>query len=113
MDNSIMGLGALTSDYWKSNTQTKELEKSLSSDMSGKTEEELMEVCKDFESYFVEQMFKSMKKMIPESEDSNNDYINMFGDMLVQKYAESATEQQGLGIAQKLYEQMKRNYGLQ
>lgn len=108
-----MGVSSMyTSDYWKSTNQSKDLEKSLSSDMGGKTEEELMEVCKDFEAYFVEQMFKAMQKMVPENEDSDNDYMNMFGDMLVQQYAESATNQQQLGIAQALYEQMKRNYGL-
>lgn len=114
MNSSINGLSSLyTSDYWQSSTQTKELESSLSSDMTTKTEDELMEVCKDFEAYFVEQMFKAMEKMVPENEESENEYTDMFGDMLVQEYAESATETQGFGIAQTMYEQMKRNYGLE
>lgn len=113
MNSSISGLGSFyTSDYWQSATQTKSLESSLSSDMTTKTEDELMEVCKDFEAYFVEQMFKAMEKMVPENEESDNAYTDMFGDMLVQEYAESATETQSFGIAQTMYEQMKRNYGL-
>lgn len=111
--DSLNGLSSLyTSDYWKSASQTNELEKSLSSDMTTKTEDELMEVCKDFEAYFVEQMFKAMEKMVPENEDSKNEYTEMFGDMLTQEYASSATEQQSFGLAQTLYEQMKWNYGL-
>lgn len=114
MSSSIDALGSLyTSNYWQSANQTKELENSLSTDMTEKTEDELMEVCKDFEAYFVEQMFKAMEKMVPENEESDNAYTDMFGDMLVQEYAESATESQSFGIAQTMYEQMKRNYGLE
>ena len=113
MSSTIDGLSSMyTSDYWQSVTNTKDLESSLSSDMTTKTEDELMDVCKEFEAYFVEQMFKAMEKMVPESEDSENAYVNMFGDMLTQEYASSAVEHEDFGIAQMLYEQMKRNYGL-
>ena len=33
-------------------------------DMAGKTDDELMEVCKEFESYFLEQIFKEMEKTV-------------------------------------------------
>lgn len=113
--DSVGGLSSyITSDYWKSAAQTRDLEKTLSNaEEAEMTEDELMDVCKDFESYFVEQMFKAMQKMVPENEDSDNKYMDMFGDMLVQEYAEKATEQQDFGIAKTLYEQMKRNYGLE
>ena len=86
-------------------------------DYSKSTEDELMNVCKEFESYFVEQVFKALEKMVPESEDSSgaSSYMDYFGDMLTQEYATAATESdngRGLGIAQMLYEQMKRNYNL-
>ena len=114
MSDSISSLSSLyTSDYWKSVNQTRELENTLSTDASQKSEDELMDVCKDFETYFVEQMLKAMKSMVPEDEESDNKYTDMFGDMMVQEYAEIATEQQDFGIAQTLYEQMKRNYGLE
>ena len=55
-----------------------------------------------------------MQKMVPENEESSSsDYMEYFGDTLVQEYAKSATNQgDGFGIANMLYEQMKRNYGL-
>lgn len=113
MSSDFSGISSLyTSDYWKNSTQTVELENKLSSDTENMTNDELMDVCKDFEAYFVEQMFKSMQKMVPENDTSNSKEMSMFGDILTQEYAESATEGEGLGLAQILYEQMKKNYGL-
>lgn len=85
-----------------------------SKDYSKATDEELMDVCKEFEAYFVEQTFKAMEKMIPDNDDSESSAstLNMFKDNLIQEYASSATEGEGLGLAQMLYEQMKRNYNL-
>ncbi|MBQ5917021.1 MAG: rod-binding protein, partial [Lachnospiraceae bacterium] len=85
---------------------------------SKSTDDELMKVCKEFEAYFTEQVFKSLERMVPESDEessSTSSYMDYFGDMLTQEYAKSSTESnngKGLGIAQMLYEQMKRNYGL-
>ncbi|MBO5351925.1 MAG: rod-binding protein [Lachnospiraceae bacterium] len=86
----------------------------LSSSLSGiengtATDEELMEACKEFESYLVEQVIKSTKKAMLRDEDSQGDYMKMFGDTLTQSYAEMITESADLGIAQMLYESMKRN----
>ena len=70
-----------------------------------------MNVCKQFESYFVEQVIKSMEKMIPKDKDSETSkYLDYFGDVFTQELAGAVTEQSNLGLAQTLYEQMKRNY---
>lgn len=93
-------------------------------DLSKATDEELMAVCKDFEAYFVEQMFKSMERMshiMPDEEDKggamSSGYATQmqdyFKDELITQYSKKATETNGgsgLGIASMLYEQMKRNY---
>ena len=112
---SIDGVGSITGLYTEATTSsTNKLESILSTDMSTSSKDELLEVCKDFEAYFAEQLFKSMQKMVPESEESesSSSTLDMFQDMLTQEYAKNATEGDGLGIAQMLYEQMKRNYGL-
>ncbi len=84
-------------------------------DYSKATEDELLDACKQFEAYFVEQLFKGMMKTIPKSE-SNSNYtdtiMDYYKDQMIQAVAEQTTEQSGLGLAQMLYEQMKRNYGL-
>lgn len=87
-----------------------ELEDKLSNiNAENSEDEELMDVCKQFEAYLVEQVFKEMKNTIPKSEDEDNKYTEYFGDMMYQKYAENAAESGELGIAQMLYESMKRN----
>ena len=74
------------------------------------SDEELMEACKSFESYLLEQAFKGMEKTVmKDDEEKENDYMAQFGDMLYEKYAEDATENQSIGIAQMLYDSMKRN----
>ena len=84
--------------------------------MSKATEDELMDVCKDFEAYFTEQIFKAMQKMIPESEEvsaSTRQLQDYYKEQMVQSFAEQSAQGEGLGLAQMLYEQMKRNYGLE
>lgn len=119
MASSINGLGDYFSQYNEvstSKTSADSLETSINStDYSTASQDELMKVCKDFESYFLEQVFKSMKKMVPESEDKSStgsSYLDYFGDSLVQEMAASATETNDFGIAKMLYEQMKRNYNV-
>ena len=56
-----------------------------------------------------------MMKTIPESEDtssSNSQLMDYYKDEMVQQIASDSTEQNSLGLAQMLYEQMKRNYNL-
>lgn len=74
------------------------------------TDEELMDACKSFESYLLEQVFKGMEKTVMKDEDEKeNDYLVQFGDKLYEEYAEQTTESGSLGIAQMLYESMKRS----
>ena len=87
------------------------------SDLSKESEDELMEVCKEFESYFLEQVFKGMQTTVDvfKSEESSSG-MNMseyFGDIALADISSQSTEQNGLGLAQTLYEQMKRNYNLE
>lgn len=84
------------------------LEAKLNGNIKDSSDKELMDVCKSFESYFVEQVFKEMKKTVPENEE-NNEYLDYFGDRLYQEYAGEVTESGDLGIARMLYESMKRN----
>lgn len=73
------------------------------------TDEEMMEVCKEFEAYLVEKVFDQMKDALTDSEEEEGDYLTYFGDMLYQEYAKQIAENGELGLAQQLYESMKRN----
>ena len=93
-----------------SNARADKLSSSLSNLENGTaTDAELMEACKTFESYLVEQVIKQTKSAMLEDEDSKGEYMQYFGDMMTQSYAEIITENADLGIAQMLYEAMKRN----
>ena len=117
--SSLYGSSALDSTAYTNaanQTASKLQDKLNSSDYSKATDDELMDACKQFESYFLEQMFKEMMKTIPESEDtssSNSQLMYYYKDEMVQQIASDSTEQNSLGLAQMLYEQMKRNYNLE
>jgi len=86
-----------------------------SSDYSKADSKELMDACKQFEAYFVEQMFKEMMKTIPANENMSNytsSIMDYYKDQMIQSMAEQTTGQGGFGLAQMLYEQMRRNYGI-
>ena len=54
-----------------------------------------------------------MKKTVPTSEEttgSSSTMLDYFEGDLLKEYADSATNTQSLGMAQMLFEQMKRNY---
>lgn len=105
--NSILGYGQ--TNAVSNNTAAQALSSALDTDhLQNSTDEELMDVCKSFESYFVEQVMKEAKKMV-QSEEEENQYIEYFGDTLLQEYSDTITNQGSLGIAQMLYDSMKRN----
>lgn len=92
------------------------VEQQLKKDYSNATDQELMDACKQFESYLLEQVFKEMEKTIPKDEetgdDANGQLVDYFKGNMLQEITSSSVESGGFGIAQSLYEQMKRNYSI-
>lgn len=79
---------------------------------NSKDDKELMKACQDFEAIFVQMLLKSMRATIPESELTEKSTAReIFEDMYDQELASSLSNgKNGIGIAQILYNQMKRNY---
>ena len=72
-----------------SNVKTNKLQNSLEN-INNASDEELMEVCKEFETYMLEQVIKSMESTIgKDEEESSTSYMDMFGDNLTNSYAKS------------------------
>ena len=93
-------------------TGTKDLENNLANmNKTDASDAEMMEACKEFEAYMVEQIYKSMEKTIIKADEEENEYESYFGDMRIQQYAKQVVAQGNLGLAQQLYESMKRNQG--
>ena len=115
----ISGIGSSAyADYLQQQniSETKLKDQINNTDYATATEDELLDACKQFEAYFLEQVFKEMQKTVDcvkdESSGTDNNLVSYFKDETIQKLAETSTETQGLGLAQTLYEQMKRNYGI-
>ncbi len=113
----ISGLTSAYSQYAENlsgNAKAEALNNKVSgADYSKATDEELMEVCKEFEAYFLEQMYKEMMKTIPESEmtsSANSTLVNYYKDEMIKEVSAQTAKQSNMGLAQSLYEQMKRNY---
>lgn len=69
--------------------------------------EALRESSREFETLFVMEMFKAMRKSVPEGglfEKSTSTEI--FTEMLDMETARAATRNRGLGIAEAMYNQM-------
>ena len=113
-----MELGNMSSLYTgflqTQNTTGSKLKETVNnSDYSEASDEELMDVCKQFESYFLEQMYKEMFKTIGSEEGDGplSSLVDYFKDGAIQSLASQTTEQTGGPRAQQQYEQMKRKYG--
>ena len=83
-------------------------QKMTSQIQDAETDEEMLDACKQFESYLVQQMFKSMEESAKVFSDDDED--NMFQDNYLSAIADQMVNSgQGLGIADKLYESMVNN----
>ena len=78
------------------------------------TDEEMLDACKQFEQYMIQQMLKSMeesaKVFSDDEDDSSGDYVEMFQDNYLSAIAEQMVNSgQGLGIAEQLYNSINQN----
>ncbi len=87
-------------------------------DLKNADDEELYDACKQFEEYFVEQIFKQALKNTTSLSGENDGpvYLNTMKDYFQDQYskeiATSASETGQIGFAKQLYEQMKRSQGV-
>lgn len=92
------------------------LKSSLGNISSETTDEELKQVCKDFTSYFVEEILKEVKENLTpkdEDEDSSLSTLTDFHmDSTIEVLADEVVDEVGGSFIQQLYEQMKRNYNI-
>lgn len=80
------------------------------------TDDEMMDACKEFEAYMVQQMFKNMQEAAKifsdDEDDDSNDYVDMFSENYLQTISENMVNSgQGIGLAEQLYNSMVRNSG--
>ena len=84
---------------------TNQIKKSSSADA---TDEEMLSACKEFEAYLVEQVYKQVQSTIKSDDSDDNPYADYAYDLQAQQYAKLVSDQGKLGLAQQLYESMKK-----
>ena len=113
--SDLTGLSSYTDYMTDTNRVAAEnLQKQLEESAKAKENEALFDACKQFEAYFLEQMFKAMQKTVPNYSTegmtgSSSSLMDYYKEQMIQQVAADTTEQSSLGLAQMLYEQMKRN----
>lgn len=115
MSIALNGLNSYVDPSLTSSVSGSKLSSKLENAGSSDSAEELKEVCREFESYFLEQVYKEMFKTIGNDgmgDSSLSSLVDYFKDGAIQSLASQTTEQTGGPLAQQLYEQMKRNYGI-
>lgn len=97
------------SSITSSNTSTS-IQNMTDSSLVNSTDEELMDACREFEAYFLEQLMKQMQKTVIKSDlTEESETESYFKEMLYQEYATQASKGEGIGIAKMMYEQMKNS----
>jgi flagellar protein FlgJ len=98
---------ALDKDIARTDSFRAELDKAAAAG----NDEKLMEAAKEFESYFINMLYKQMRSTINYTgglfERSAAEVT--FQDMLDEQYSAIATESGGIGLAEHIYEQMKQD----
>lgn len=84
-----------------------EFQKIFDKAIEDQDDKQLKEACQEFEAYFVQNLFKEMRKTVPDGglfESSNEGQI--YEDMLDEEYSKTIAENNGAGIANALYKQL-------
>ena len=96
MDISGINAGALKLEELNESTKTKEAE--------------LKKACQDFESLFINFMFKSMRKTVPEGgliKKGRGEKI--YRDMMDMEISSQLSKGSGIGLSESLYRQLKKD----
>ena len=111
--SSVLDISSMYNSYSSnlSSASADSLDNTLKSTNSSSDDEKLMDVCKDFESYFVQKIIEESKKTL-DNEDEQGEYMQYFSDTLNQEYADIITENGGTGLAQQLYDSLKGTYNI-
>ncbi|MDQ7823764.1 MAG: rod-binding protein [Candidatus Eremiobacteraeota bacterium] len=70
-------------------------------------ESKLKDACQQFESLFLSQILKEMKKSIPKAEGEEGKDKDMYEDLMYEEISKSMAASGGIGMANILYQQMK------
>ncbi len=97
----------------KSVTQASSFQRALEKAKGDNNDEALVKVCRDFESLFINMMFKSMRSA-SQLDDSDDGLVEksfgrgIFEDMRDEELSKKVAAGGGIGIAKVMYKQLKK-----
>ena len=117
--NSLSGISQYASSQAASekiNSAASKVRRIQTEEDKEQVDKELMDACKQFEAYFMEQIYKGYEKTAKvfskDESGSMGKMVDYFKDLTIQDIAATGADTQSNGLAQMLYENMKRNYNL-
>ena len=117
--NSLSGISQYASSQAASdriNSAASKVRRIETEEDKAQVDKELMDACKQFEAYFMEQIYKgyenTAKVFSKDESGSMSKMVDYFKDLTIQDIASTGADTQSTGLAQMLYENMKRNYNL-
>ncbi len=103
-------IGVANYNNLKAENELNSFSSSLDQAMTSKEDEKMMDACIEFESYFIQHMYKEMQKTV---DDSNSMFKSQasdtFKDFLVQETAKDIAQAGGIGIADSMYKSMQEH----
>lgn len=112
--NSISGINIQNiSDINKAkqdSIETDNFKQTLDNAINSGQDDELKEACTEFESYFLNMMFKSMRKTVVSNGGifGKSNAEKIFQDMLDEQMTDKMAKQGGIGLADMMYKQLSR-----
>lgn len=95
-------------EFQKDIQKTQKFSDTLNKAIETKDEKELKKACVEFESYFLNMLFKSMRKTItPGMKKSNAE--ETFQEMLDQQMCQKMAKSGGIGFADMMYNQISKS----
>ncbi|WP_250277697.1 rod-binding protein [[Clostridium] colinum] len=94
----------------KTEVETDNFKNTLNNAIQSGEDEELKKACVQFESYFLNMMFKSMRKTVISNEGifQKSNAEKMFQEMLDQELTKKMANQGGIGLADMMYKQLNK-----
>lgn len=105
------GLTQTETSIKRQEAQSESFRSALEKAVADQDETELKKACTEFEAYFIQTMFKEMRKTV-HSEDGifpKGQAETMFQELLDEENAKSAAKAGGIGLAEMMYRQMSPN----
>lgn len=106
---SSANIGMSSYQSIQSENELNEFSSVLDDAIASKDDEKLMDSCKQFEAYFVQQMYKAMQSTVDKSNSlfQESQATKIFNDFLVEEQSKAITDGGGIGIADMMYDSMK------